>query len=238
MSRKHDQVVVSREAIRTGIIVLGAFVVLMVVSVASFRYAKNRTPQIVLPNGLTYTGPASPNRGEPTATPPQASAPALSPDGTIPVPKDVTWTTQTGKVYPYSFSYPSVLSLGVFPGDPFDSVTIFWGSTNPQENLLLRVEDLTKIPGMGEYVGKSKKEYAGIWWKQYSWKGVTSVTEFTNNKGLKGHRATYTDSSGKSSYDNVFFEVPARPNLVIWMASKLLTPEVFDIIVDSVSWGK
>ncbi len=189
------------------------FILLAIVSLA-YQYSRPRTGAVVLPGGITYLGPS----------------PTPSASGKIPVAADAAWATQTGKKYPYSFLYPSTLSLGVFPDDPFDAVTIFWGDTNTEENLVPRGETIKDKK-------KSKKEYVWDWWKDYTWKGGSDITEFTNNKGLKGYRAKYLDSSGSSPFDHVFFEVPNRPELVIWMSGKMLEQGVFDKIVDSVTWS-
>lgn len=213
-----------------------AFLILISIVVLAYQYSKPRTGTIVLPGGVTYLGPS------PTAA---LSVPALSEaegkrealSEKIPVPADAAWATQTGKKYPYSFLSPSPLALGVFPNDPFDAVTIFWGDTNPQENLLLRVENLKEMKGKEGYIKKSKKDYALDWWKDYTWKGVADIAEFTNSKGLKGYRAKYLDASGTSPFDHVFLEVPNRPELVIWLSSKMVKQGVFDKIVDSVTWA-
>ena len=194
----------------------GVFLILLGIVLLAYQYSRPRGGSIVLPGGITYLGPS----------PTQPPTP-----GKISVSADAKWNTQTGKKYPYSFLYPSSLSLGVFPSDPFDAVTIFWGDTNPQENLLLRVETLKDSK-------KSKKDYVLDWWKDYTWKGVSDITEFKNSKGLKGYRAKYLDSSGSSPFDHVFFEVPNRPELVIWMSGKMLEQDVFDKIVESVSWTR
>lgn len=199
------------------------FVFLTMGTIAAFWYAKGKPGTIVLPGGITYLGPT------PTQAPSQGSE-------KISVDPNVSWNIQKGKIYPWEFSYPASISLGVFPNDAYDAVTIFWGNTNPQENLLLRVEDLSKIPDMAQYIGKSKKEYANIWWKQYSWKSVSSITAFTNSKGMKGYHAKYFDNNDNVPYDNIFFEVPNRPELVIWMASRILDKGVFDKIIDSITW--
>lgn len=180
-----------------------AFAVLCGMVILAYLYSRPREGSIVLPGGITYLGPS------PTQTP---------------------WATQTGKKFSYSFLYPSSLSLGVFPDDPFDAVTIFWQDTNPQENLLLRVETIPEPK-------QPKKDYVFSWWKQYNWKGVAGISEFTNGKGLKGYRAKYIDASGKSPYDQVFLEVPGRPELLIWLSGKMVGPAVFDKIVESVSWS-
>lgn len=199
-----------------------AFVALLGITFLAYQYAKGRPGTVVLPGGITYLGP----------TPTQAPT---TPDKIV-IDPNVSWNIQKGKLYPYEFSYPSSLSLGKFPNDPYDAVTIFWGNTNAQENLLFRVEDLSKIPDMVNFIGKSKKEYANVWWKQYNWKGVSSITAFTNRKGMKGYRAKYLDNNDTVPYDNIFFEVSGRPELVIWMASRLLDKNVFDRIIDSFSW--
>lgn len=204
---------------------IGGIVVLTIASIASFQYAKNRPSTIVLPAGNTYLGPSI------SPLPPPAQ-----PDR-ITIPPNDELVIQKGKIFPFSFSYPKSLSLGVFPGDLFDSVTIFWGNTNPQENLLFRVEKLKDIPNARPYLNRPKIEYARDWWKQYNWKGVDTVVQFTNAKGLIGYRAKYKDATGEVPFDHVFFEVPKRPELIIWMSGKLLDQSTFDKIVDSVSWN-
>ncbi|OGG14485.1 hypothetical protein A2875_02080 [Candidatus Gottesmanbacteria bacterium RIFCSPHIGHO2_01_FULL_46_14] len=190
------------------LVMTAAILLLTIGTIVAFESAKRRTPTIVLPGGITYLGPS------PLAAP---------------VPPADEWVTYQGKLFPYSFSYPKSLSLGVFPNDPFDSVTIYWGNTNPQENLLLRVEK--RSPAATPII-----EYARDWWKQYNWSGVKSVEQFKNSKGLTGYRAKYIDSTGKTPYDNIFFEVPGKPELVIWMSGKLLDQETFDRLIESVSW--
>lgn len=198
-----------------------AFLVLTGIVLLAYQYSRPRPGTIVLPGGITYLGPS------PTAQETRDRRQETS--WKIPVPEDSVWATQTGKKYPYSFLYPSSLSLGVFPNDPFDAVTIFWKDTNPQENLLLRVETIKDKK-------KPKKDYVLDWWKDYTWKGVADISEFTNSKGLKGYRAKYLDASGTSPFDHVFFEVPDRPELVLWLSGKMLEQGVFDKIVDSVAW--
>ena len=208
-----------RQLSATGIIAIAIVVLLTAATILSFWYAKGRPGSIVIPAGNTYLGPST------------TSAPPPPQTDQIQVPPNDAVAIQTGKVFPFSFSYPKTLSLGVFPGDPFDSVTIFWGNTNPQENLLFRVESLKDIPAVRAYLNKPKIEYARDWWKQYNWKGVDSVVQFTNAKGLIGYRAKYKDASGNTPFDHVFFEVPDRPELVIWMSGKLLDQATFDKIV-------
>jgi len=207
------------------IVTAGLVLLLLIITIGSYLHAKGRNGTTVLPGGITYLGPSP----SPIIN--------LTQNTYIPIPSDSKWATYNGKLFPYSFQYPTALSLGVFPNDPFDGVTIFWGNTNPQENIFLRVEDLQKLPDMAKFIGKSKKGYADIWWKQYSWKGVSSVDEFTNAKGVKGYRAKYVNDKGQIPFDNIFFEIPGKSNLVVWMGNKIIDPITFDKIIDSFTWN-
>ncbi|MBI5613640.1 hypothetical protein HY947_01840 [Candidatus Gottesmanbacteria bacterium] len=197
------------------------------------EWTKPRSGTVVLPGGITYLGP-SPVKQNLASTETK-----ITPLPSLMIPTDTTsWKSFSGSIYPYTFSYPGSLELGVFPNDPFDAVTIFWGNTNSQENVFLRVENLNKIKDAAPFISKSKDDYANWWWKQYAWKSVESVTKFKTSQGLTAHRAKYRDGTGNVPYDNVFLEVPGKPELVIWMATRLLSPAVFDKVVDSVRWGK
>ncbi len=227
-----DEQGVSPKEIKTGILLaIGAFIILSTAVYGSYRHTKSRTPQIILPGGVTYLGP-SPKEN------PASSATTQIRTGRIPVPDNATWGTWKGQKYPYSFSYPTSLSLGFFPNDPYDAVTVFWQNTDPSANLLLRVEDLSQNPDTKKYLTKPKRGYVENWWKQFTFTGVDVVAEFTTKIGLKGYRAIYKDSSGPLPYDQVFLEVPGKPELVVWMSQKLLETSVFNRIVDSLTWSK
>lgn len=198
-------------------------VVLCLLVVFAFVSTKNRTGSIVLPGGITYLGPTT------------TIAPTPVPkNDKLSVPQDARWNTYEGKKFPYRFSYPETFSLGVFPNDPFDAVTIFTPGTDGSNNIFFRVDDV-KTMNKPAYIGKTE-QYAIDWWKSYSWKGVKSVTPFTNASGLSGYRATYLDASGSSSYDHVFFAVPNHPEYVIWISGRLFDINTFTRLVDSVSW--
>lgn len=149
--------------------------------------------------------------------------------GPTPTPLTINWSTHSGTIYPYSFDYPSTLNLGVFPNDPTDSVTAFIEGTDASHNIFFRVESCKGAPcGI---------EYAKNWWKQYTWKGVSSVTTFTNKNGLKGYRAQYLNEKNEIPYDHVFFEVPERKDIIIWISGRLFSKEDFDKLIDSVRWN-
>ncbi|MEK7591769.1 MAG: hypothetical protein AAB508_00060 [Patescibacteria group bacterium] len=219
----------------TAIAVSGTLVILIFMF---HEWTKPRTGTTVLPGGITYLGPSgavsAPAKQDLVSQDTKTTTPS-----SLTIPVDTTnWKIFSGTLFPWTFSYPQSLNLGVFPGDPFDAVTIFWKDTNSQENVFFRVENLNKIKGGLTFIAKPKIEYVSSWWKQYTWKSVESITQFTNKKGLTGYRAKYKDGTGNVPYDHVFFEVPDKPELIIWMATRLLSPTVFDKIVDSVRWNK
>ncbi|MBI3559635.1 hypothetical protein HY087_00710, partial [Candidatus Gottesmanbacteria bacterium] len=89
-----------------------AFFILTGIVIVGYLYSRPRGGTVVLPGGITYLGP-SPTKA--TSDKRQAISEK------IPIPSDAGWATQTGKKYPYSFLYPTSLSLGFFPNDPFDA---------------------------------------------------------------------------------------------------------------------
>jgi hypothetical protein len=227
MEEKHEEI-----SLKALLPALGISAVLIIIVLFAIQYAKTKPSSIVLPGGITYLGPS------PTQAPANSGKTfgnVLA--GQIPIPENATWETYKGKQLPYAFSYPTTIQLGVFPNDPYDSVTVFYNGTESQSNLFFRVEDLNKL-NKASFIKQEKIEYANSWWKDYNWTGVASVTPFTNKEGLVGYRAKYKDASGNTPYDHVFFEVPNRPDLIIWITGKLFTQTVFDRLVDSVSWTK
>lgn len=191
----------------------------------AYQTARSRPSSIVLPGGITYLGQ--------TPTPEPSQAPPVA-AGKIPIDASAKWVENKGKKYPYTFLYPSSLSLGFYPNDPYEPITVFYPNTDSSTNIFFRVDDLNRL-NKTVYIGKPMA-YAQNWWKDYSWKGVSTVTEFTNSKGLTGYRATYIDLSGNTPYDHIFFTIPGRSDLIIWLSGKIFSPEVFDKIVDSVTW--
>ncbi len=192
-------------------LVLFLFVILAIVS------AKNRSGTVVLPGGITYLGPT------PTPLPPS------------PQPSAATeFREYTGKTYPYSFSYPATMSLGVFPNDPSDSVTAFIPGTDSSANVFFRVEQVANLEN-GRYVG-DPEGYARNWWKSYSWKGISGIDPFTNRNGLSGYYVSYQDAAGKTPYAHAFLTVPGRKDLMIWISGRLFYPPDFKRLADSVAW--
>lgn len=199
-------------------------IILILLVVIAFLSAQGRTSSLVLPGGITYLGPST--TVMPTPTPRNSAI--------IEIPTNATWADYGGKKFPYHFSYPTSLSLGVFPNDPYDAVTVFLPGTDGSGNIFFRVDNLT-LMNKPTYIGHTE-QYARDWWKAYAWKGVKSITKFTNSSGLVGYRASYTDTKGENPYDHIFFEVPKHKDLVIWLSGGLFDHATFEKIVDSVSW--
>ncbi len=193
-------------------------------AVWAYHIARAGSGTIVLPGGVTYLGPT--NEQKTQTAPLRFTAPPTT-----------RWAVYEGTVYPYSFSYPSSLTLVAFPNDPTDAVAISWGNISPQENILINVENLEASTKTETFMKKSKREYIAFWWQQYDGlTGVSQITEFTNAQGLRGWRAKFINTAGATPNDDVFFELPGRSELVIHLANGVLDPSIFDRIVDSVAW--
>jgi hypothetical protein len=216
--------------IKIGIIATVAVLILTGITVYAYRYAKKRSSTVVLPGGTTYLGP-----GQDQQTP----APPVVPQS-FTIDSTTAWKEYSGKVYPYSFSYPETLTLVVFPSDKTDSVAISFNNIPAQQNLMLRVSDIADLePDLKEYIAKPKKEYVNNWWKQYSGlKGVKNIEEFVNTRGMKGYKALYLTQSNETPNMDVFFEVPGKPGIMVWLSRSVLDQSVFDRIIDTFFWDK
>lgn len=222
MEEEQDKVDFTKLAIATivGVIILGGSVY------AAYRYSQRQRGDIVLPGGVTYLGPTTiPNVTSPPTAPLRFTAAS-----------DVNWKTQSGNLYPYSFSYPETLPLVVFPGDTTDSIAIAWGNISPQQNILLNMEFIDQRDP--KLVAQPKIEYVKNWYKFFSGlKGVSKVEPFTNTNGLKGYKASYINYADASPNIDVFFEIPANNTTLIHLANGILDPNIFDRIIDSLKWN-
>lgn len=225
----------------TGILAAGISIVIIALIVLQHNLSFKGT--IVLPAGGTYLGPSDTTAPVPTAPPAQPTAAGNNNQTAAPaaekftVPKNATWVSVSGRIYPYSFQAPKALSLVTLPNDKFDIYAISWNNVPPDQNVLIGVDDLNRSDNLKQYINVSKRGYVENWWKQFGLTGVSSITEFTNSNNLKGYRAKYTTASGLSPNDDVFFETP-NPAYVIHLASGVLDTSVFNLIIDSVSWKK
>lgn len=209
-------------------ITLCVTLVLTLLVFASFFNAKKRSGELIFPAGITYLGT--------TATPaPEPSIPELGKKYSAQA--NAAWNVWTGKIYPYSFSYPETLPVTSFPNDPTDTVAVEWGTMRPQDNVLFNITKIADIEALKPYRWKPKKELVKNWWEQFSGlKGVSSVTEFTNSKKMKGYKAKYINLDGDTPNDDVFFDIPRRGDLVVRFGNGVLEADVFEKIIDSFEW--
>lgn len=230
------------------IMIASAVVFFLAIAAIFFQHnlAFQKQGTIVLPAGGTYLGP----NGQPKETPAQAvattpvetkatPAAASAKEGKFTVPADAAWVIVRGNAHPYAFLAPKALTLVTFPNDKYDIYAIEWNNLTPQSNVLIGVDDMNFSNNLKKYINVSKKTYVEDWWKQFGGlKGVFSITEFTNSKGLKGYKAKYLNQANQTPNDDVFFEIPNHPELVMHLANGVLDDAVFDRIVDSVSWDE
>jgi len=232
----------------TGIIAAGISIVILSLIILQHNLSFKGT--IVLPAGGTYLGPSETTTQAP---PPPTNAPtnqqATTPvsgnnsntttivQGKFTVAQNAAWVAVYGKKYPYVFRAPKALNLVTVPNDQFDIYAISWNNQPPDQNVLIGVDNLNRNDNLKQYITVSKRGYVENWWKQFGLTGVSSITEFTNSNNLKGYRAKYKTASGLSPNDDVFFETP-DPALVIHMADGVLDTSVFNLIIDTVAWGK
>jgi hypothetical protein len=218
-------------------IIPGIIIVILLLAILAHSLSFQKKSVIVLPAGGTYLGPTS----SPTPIP-TASAPApvsASDEGKFTANDDTAWITVRGNLYPYSFSAPSTLKLVTLPGEnKYDIWAISWKGLPPDQNVLIGVDNLNNTAEGKQYITVSKRMYVENWWKSFGGlKGVSSISEFTNSKGLKGYQAHYLTSANQPPSEDVFFEVP-DPNYVIHMAPGILASDIFDKIINSVAWTK
>lgn len=230
----------------TGTIAVAICIGLILLIMLQHNLSFQKKSTIVLPAGGTYLGPtetSSPAAPPPVAlapaakfTPPDGSGSVTTPQGKFAVGKDAVWITIKGNKYPYSFKAPKALTLVPLSKDVYDIYAIAFNNQSPDSNVLVGVDDLRRSDALKKYIPISKRQYVEEWYKQFGLKGVQSITEFTNSKGMKGYRAKYLNASNQSPNDDVFFEIAGAPHYVIHMASGVLDLSVFDPIIDSVAW--
>lgn len=201
------------------------FLVLIGIVLLAYQYSRPRGGAIVLPGGVTYLGQS------PATTPIPVAATLFTADASVPR------SAKNGAKYPYIFSVPETLTLTPFLTEEFDAYAITWNNMAPEANVLIGIEDLSRDDKRAPYVNKTKKDYIESYWaKQYNLTGIKTIAPFTNTKGLKGYKVKFQTAGGLSPFDDVFFEVPGRPNLVIHLSNAILDPTVFERIVESVEW--
>jgi hypothetical protein len=214
-----------KNLIRVGIIAIVIVVFLMVTVFTWNSWTQKRKGEVVMHSGVSYLGPT------------QAAA-ASTNSGKFTAPADTPTKIIKGQEYQYTITIPETLELVRLGENPYDIWAVKYANINPSSAVLIGVDNLQTNEKLKTYVNQPKIAYVENWWRQFGGlTGVSSITPFTNSKGLKGYKAKYTTGSGPSPNEDIFFEVPGKKNLVIHLSNGVLDQAVFDKIVDSVSWG-
>ncbi len=211
--------------LRVGAIVAICVVILLSVVFVWNAWTVQRNGKVVFHAGVTYTGPDQKQQKQL----PEKFA----------VDDTTKWIRITGKLYPYSFEAPETLTLVRFDNDPYDIYAVSYNNQPPSSHVLIGVDDLSAKKELKQYIKQPKTVYVQEWWKHIGGlSGMSSITPFTNSNGLKGYRAKFLLKNGTPTpYDDVFFEVPKRNDLIIHLSNNILESTVFERIVDSLSWS-
>ena len=214
-------------------LVFGNFVILVVFvllvgGVYMWVSKKNKTGQQVFPAGINYL---SPKGGA-------AQKPVLLYDFAK-LAESSDWVIYEGKLFSYSFQYPKVFTPITYPGDKSDAVTFKVNTLPPEKSLLLRVEAISNRDK--SLVGKPK-EFVNNYWKFFSGlKSLKTMTEITNEKGLKGYKANYIVKEDNSvTSDFYFFVIEGDSDNLLYIGDIFPTEgkAVFNRLVNSLEYTK
>lgn len=191
-------------------LVFGNFVILVVFvllvgGVYMWVSKKSKAGQQVFPAGINYLSPKSNVTNAPSY---DYTKLAVSTD----------WVTYKGKLFPYSFQHPKEFTPIVYPGDKSDAVAFKVSVLPPEQSLLLTVE---KISGRDKTLVGNPKEFVSNYWKFFSGlKGLKTVTEITNEKGLKGYKANYiVKGTNAVTSDFYFFTIEGDNDNLLHMGN-------------------
>jgi len=176
---------------------------LLVIGGVYYWVSRKSKGQQVFPAGINYLSP----KGEDT------KKPVLLFDFTK-LAESSDWVTYKGKIYPYTFQHPKILTPLSFPNDKNDAVTFKVNELPPEQSLLLTVEIISSRDK--NLVGKPE-EFARNYWKFFSGlKALDKITKITNEKGLSGYKATYVvKGSNAITSENYFFAVEDNNDIIL-----------------------
>lgn len=199
---------------------------LAVVGGVYFWVSKKNKGQQIFPAGINYLSP----KGNVTNVPSYDYAKlAVSTD----------WVSYKGKLFPYSFQYPKEFTPITYPGDKSDAVAFKVSALPPEQSLLLTVETISNRDK--NLVGKPK-EFVSNYWKFFSGlKGLKTITEITNEKGLKGYKATYViKSSNAITSDYYFFVIEGNNDILLHIGDIFPTEgkAVLNRLINSLEYQK
>lgn len=210
-----------KEFTKLALVTFGAILILIGATYSAYRYSQNRIGNIILPGGVTYLGPSPKDEKPVNITSPTPSQKGFSADS------NVSWKTQAGKKYQFSFSYPETLPLAVFQNDPDDTIAIVWEKIPAQENILVNVENLQKT---------EKEKFIKNWYTNSAQlTSFVNVQPFNTVNGLKGYKAIYKNKNGSQEI-HVFFENSKNLQILLHFHQTILPADIFSRLLDSVKW--
>lgn len=212
------------------ILSVGILVVfLLLIGGIYFWVSKKSKGEVVFPAGINYTGQESPNPTQPPQRP-QYDYAALAA-----ATDSVTFTSSNGQ---YKFAYPPGMIPLIFPGDPNDSATFDVAEVPAQFNIMALVERISNYDS--KLVGR-QREFVNNYWNFFGGlKGVQSIEDYTNEKGIKGWKVSYVNKSDVKTGDNYFFPIPGDNDRILHV-SNVFPPEgeaVFAKILNSLELKK
>lgn len=166
---------------------------LLVAGVYLWVVKKNKG-QVIFPAGINYLAP-------------QTTSP-----GTFTYLYDFTklgqstdWTTLKGKIYPFSFQYPKAMAPLTFTGDKTDAVAFKISQIPPEQSLIFVMETISE---RDKTLVDKPEEYVRNYWKFFSGlKALKKISDFTNEKGLVGYKASYMTKANTITNDYYFFKI-------------------------------
>src|SRR3990167_11509565 len=202
--------------------------VLLVGGVYMWVSKRSKAGQSVFPAGVNYLSPKGTETTKPVLLYDFAKL-AESSD----------WVTYKGKIYPFSFQYPKVLTPLTFPNDRSDAVTFKVNELSPEQSLLFTVETISSRDK--NLVGKPE-EFAKNYWKFFSGlKALNKIESVTNEKGMKGYKANYlVKGSNSVTSDNYFFVVEGNNDVLLHVGDIFPTEgrAVFNRLINSLEYLK
>jgi len=223
----------SEEISKKSLVTINIIILVVFLSVIGGVYywvsnKKSKTGQQVFPAGINYFSPKGDN----------AKKPVLLYDFAK-LAESSDWVTYKGKIYPYSFQHPKVLTPLSFPNDKNDAVTFKVNELPPEQSLLLTVETISNRDK--SLVGKPE-EFAKNYWKFFSGlKGLSKIEPTTNEKGLTGYKANYiVKGSNAVTSDNYFFVIKGNDDNLLHIGDIFPTEgkAVLNRLINSLEYKK
>jgi len=225
-SEDFSEKISKKSLVAVNIIILVVF--LLIIGGTYYWVSKKSKGEQVFPAGINYLSP----KGNET------KKPVLLYDFAK-LAESSDWVSYKGKIYTYTFQHPKALAPLSVPNDVNDAVTFKVNELAPEQSLLFTVETISKRDPT--LVGKPEK-FASNYWKFFSGlKGLNSITDITNEKGLTGYKATYVvKGTNAITSDNYFFVVESNNDILLHIGDIFPTEgkAVLNRLINSLEYQK